>query len=95
MGEIGVWLGVIATAIGIIGSMAGAVAWVSQKNEKRMGNAIKDALTPLTYELRDLNNNLNDSKEDRKNMHIILDEHDDKLQDHEKRIYRLEDRRVN
>jgi len=90
MGDLGLWLGIIATIMGIIGSMAAAVTWVSQKNEERMGNAIKDALTPLTYELRDLNNNLNDSKEDRKNMHIILDEHDDSLKEHDKRISILE-----
>jgi len=91
MVEIGTWLSLVATAFGIIGAMAGAISWLSKKSEDRMGRAIKDALTPLTNQISNLNNNLNESKEDRKNIHLELEEHDDCIKNHDKRITVLED----
>lgn len=90
MGDATTYLSFIATLFGVIGSMTAAISWISKKNEERMGRAIKDALSPLTHQMETLNNNLCESKEDRRKIHEELEEHEDKLFDHDKRISLLE-----
>lgn len=90
MGDTTTYLSFIATLFGVIGSMTAAISWISKKNEERMGRAIREALSPLTHQMETLNNNLGESKEDRQKIHEELEEHDERLDNHETRITVLE-----
>lgn len=65
-----------------------------QENSKELQegytNAINASITPLTHSIELLNHNLQESRQDRENIHGVLDEHEDTLIDHDKRISFLE-----
>ena len=65
-----------------------------QENSKELQegytNAINASIAPLTQSIELLNHNLQESQQDRENIHGVLDEHEYALIDHDKRISFLE-----
>lgn len=93
-------------AMGLVLSTGGALgavlAWIYKKiisepsdraHEKiqmEYMRVMTETITPLTYEIKKLNDTLNDSKKDREKIHEELDEHGKLLSEHELRITVLE-----
>jgi len=95
-------IGEIASQITSITVIGGALIWLynvlvgkpnrelERKLLEKNARDLKETLNPLTYQIKTLNENLKESKEDRKNIHIELGEHEDRLHNHDKRITVLE-----
>lgn len=62
----------------------------SKKLQEEYTQAIESSIAPLTHAIELLNHNLQDSQRDRIGIHGRLDEHEDVLTDHDKRISFLE-----
>lgn len=60
--------------------------------QKKQADHLEKTLMPLTYQIKSLNENLNESKKDREAIHEELEEHEEQLIDHDKRISILERR---
>lgn len=97
------YLTVVASLIGSITIIGGALIWIYKKlvsdPDKRMAEkiqrenteALKQSIEPLTKAIDMLNNNLEESKRDRIKLNKKVDEHDDCLSDHHTRLTVLED----
>lgn len=83
-------ISLITGVLGVAGAIGGIVTWLSTQNNKRIADSITKALTPLTYEMKSLNSHLEVNIIEHKEFKGMLDEHDDRLNDHDKRIYLLE-----
>lgn len=95
-------IGEIASQITSITIIGGALIWLynvlvgkpnrelERKLLEKNARDLKETLDPLTYQIKTLNENLKESQEDRKNIHIELEEHEDRLHNHDKRITVLE-----
>lgn len=83
-------LGLISMIFGIIGFAGGFVTWIASKNTDKMASSIKDAINPLSYEIRTLNKTLEDNAKEHEGFKTTLKEYDDCLDNHEKRITVLE-----
>lgn len=95
-------VGEIASQITSITVIGGALIWLynvlvgkpnrelERKVLEKNARDLKETLDPLTYQIKTLNENLKESQEDRKNIHIELEEHEDRLHSHDKRITVLE-----
>jgi len=92
----------IITSFTIIG---GALIWIYKKlvsePDKRMAEKIqrdnteslKQSVEPLTRSIELLNHNLADSAKDREQLNVKVGQHDEELNDHDKRISILEIRK--
>src|SRR5690625_4396192 len=59
-------------------------------SEKANRVHLENTLQPLSFEIKMLNQYLDESMKDRENIHSKLDEHEEQLIDHDKRISHLE-----
>jgi len=83
-------LNMIIAIFGIAGTIGGVVTRISVKNSNRIAENITKAITPLSYEIRTLNAHLENNNLEHKDFKEQLEEHEDCLHDHDKRIYVLE-----
>lgn len=83
-------LQLISIVISIGGSVFGAVVYINKYQNERLEKAIKQATSPLTWEIKSLNTFLADNKEDHKVIHDQLDALDKCVDDHELRITIIE-----
>ena len=95
-------LGEYASQITSITVIGGALIWIynvligrpnrelERKVSEKNSRDLRETIVPLTYQIRTLNDNLKESQEDRKNIHAELEEHDDRIHNHENRITILE-----
>lgn len=83
-------LNIVATVLGISGIIGGFITRQSLKLNNKIADSIKESLTPITYEIRTLNSHLDTNKEDHKEFKIQLEDHEECLYDHDKRITVLE-----
>jgi len=84
------FLQLISIIISIGGSVFGAVVYINKYQNDRLERAIKQALSPVTYQIQSLNTFLADNKEDHHEIHLQLDELDKFVDKHEIRITVLE-----
>lgn len=85
-------ISLITGVFGIAGTIGGIVTWLSTQNNKRIADSITKAITPLTYEMKTLNSHLEVNSVEHKEFKEKMEEHDDCLHDHDKRITVLEKR---
>lgn len=83
-------LNMIIAILGIAGTIGGVVTRISVKNSNQIAENITKALTPISYEIRTLNSHLDNNKVEHKEFKVQLEEHEDCLHDHDKRITVLE-----
>ena len=83
-------LNIVATVLGISGIIGGFITRQSLKLNNKIADSIKESLTPITYEIRTLNSHLDTNKEDHKEFKIQIEDHEECLHDHDKRITVLE-----
>lgn len=83
-------IGLITGVFGIMGAVGGFITWLNSQSNKRIADSITRALSPLTYEIKALNTHLEANNVEHKEFKGLLDEHEDCLHDHDKRITILE-----
>lgn len=83
-------LNMIIAVLGIAGTIGGFVTRLAVKNSKHIAENITKAITPLSHEIRMLNAHLENNNKEHKEFKEQLEEHEDCLHDHDKRIYVLE-----
>ena len=83
-------LNMVATILGIAGIIGGFITKQSLKLNKKIADSLKESLTPIAYEIKALNTHLDTNKEDHKEFKIQLEDHEECLHDHDKRITVLE-----
>lgn len=88
--EAGTILGLIAGVLGIMGTIGGFITWLNAQSNKKIANSITAALSPLTYEIKTLNSHLEANSIEHKEFKEVLQEHEDSIHEHDKRITVLE-----
>ena len=83
-------ISLITGVFGIAGTVGGVVTWLVARNNAKIADSITKALTPLSYEMKELNSHLKAINVEHKEFKEILDEHGDCIHDHDKRITVLE-----
>ena len=83
-------ISLITGVFGIAGTVGGVVTWLAAKNNAKIADSITKALTPLSYEMKQLNSHLEANNVEHKGFKEVLDEHGDFIHDHDKRITVLE-----
>ena len=88
--DVSLIIGLITSVLGIMGIVGGFITWLNSQSNKRIANSITAALSPLTYEIKTLNSHLEVNSIEHKEFSKMLEEHEDGLHDHDKRITVLE-----
>jgi len=88
--DVGLIIGLITGVLGIMGAIGGFITWLNSQSNKRIANSITAALSPLTYEIKTLNSHLEVNSIEHKEFKEILQEHEDNIHNHDKRITVLE-----
>lgn len=83
-------IGLITGIITIMGAIGGFITWLNSQSNKKIASSITAALSPLIYEIKALNTHLEANGEEHKEFKGILEEHEECLHDHDKRITILE-----
>ena len=83
-------ISLITGVFGIAGTVGGVVTWLAARNNAKIADSITKALTPLSYEMKELNSHLKANNVEHKEFKEILDEHGECIHDHDKRISILE-----
>jgi len=83
-------MGLITSALGIMGVVGGFITWLNSQSNKKIANSITAALSPLTYEIKTLNSHLEVNSIEHKEFKETLQEHEDSIHEHDKRIAVLE-----
>lgn len=88
--DFGTIVGIIGGVLGIAGTLGGVVGWLVDKSNKRIADSITQAIIPLTYEMKALNTHLEANNVEHKGFREMLEDHEDCIHDHDKRITILE-----
>lgn len=83
-------ISLITGVFGIAGAVGGFVTWLNSRSNKRIAESITKALTPLIYEIKALNTHLEANNVEHKEFKGVLEQHEECLHDHDKRIAILE-----
>lgn len=83
-------IGLITGIFAIMGAVGGFITWLNSQSNKKIASSITAALSPLTFEIKTLNSHLEANGVEHKEFKGVLQEHEECLHDHDKRISILE-----